>query len=195
MRLGLALVGGAVALLGCAPATTVVLLPQAGGRTGGVNVSTEAGLQSLTVPYQSAQVSSTGAVSVVQLSPTEVMSRYGALLVQAPPAPAHFTLYFETGGAALTDESAAQLADILALARARAGGEIVLTGHTDRVGSAAANDALSLQRAQAIRAQLVAQGFKPELIDAIGRGEREPLVPTADEVAEPRNRRVEVEIR
>ena len=37
--------------------------------------------------------------------------------------------------------------------------------------------------------------FSAELITAYGRGEREPAVPTADEVAEPRNRRAEVIIR
>ena len=66
---------------------------------------------------------------------------------------------------------------------ARAGGEILVVGHTDRQGTVEANDALSLKRAQAIVDLLTAQGFARELITARGRGEREPLVPTADEVA------------
>ena len=70
-----------------------------------------------------------------------------------------------------------------------------MVGHTDRQGTVEANDALSLRRAQAIADLLVAQGFAPELISARGRGEREPLVPTADEVVEPRNRRAEVIVR
>ena len=42
---------------------------------------------------------------------------------------------------------------------------------------------------------LVAAGFPVERMDAVGRGERELIVPTADGVAEPRNRRVEVKLR
>ncbi len=42
---------------------------------------------------------------------------------------------------------------------------------------------------------LKAQGFAGDLVTAYGRGEREPVVPTADEVAESRNRRAEIIIR
>jgi outer membrane protein OmpA-like peptidoglycan-associated protein len=41
----------------------------------------------------------------------------------------------------------------------------------------------------------VRRGIAPDRITTAGRGEREPLVPTADEVAEPRNRRVEISVR
>lgn len=70
-----------------------------------------------------------------------------------------------------------------------------MIGHTDTVGDAAANDRLSLQRAQAIRERLLREGFDPERIVAIGRGEREPAVATGDEVNEPRNRRAELIVR
>jgi OmpA-OmpF porin, OOP family len=46
-----------------------------------------------------------------------------------------------------------------------------------------------------VRAVLIERGFKAELVEAVGRGEREPLVPTDDEVAEPRNRRAEILVR
>ena len=79
--------------------------------------------------------------------------------------------------------------------KARAGGEILVVGHTDRVGSVESNDKLSLQRANAIAALLRSAGLPAELVTAVGRGERQPLVPTPDEVAEPRNRRAEIIIR
>ena len=75
------------------------------------------------------------------------------------------------------------------------GVDVVVFGHTDRQGSDAANDSLSLRRAHAVRTMLVAAGFPVERMDAVGRGERELIVPTADGVAEPRNRRVEVKLR
>ena len=80
-------------------------------------------------------------------------------------------------------------------ARARPGGEIVVTGHTDRQGSVEFNDRLALERAQAIRGLFIARGFPPDRIDAVGRGEREPVVPTDDGVSEPRNRRAEIVVR
>jgi outer membrane protein OmpA-like peptidoglycan-associated protein len=42
---------------------------------------------------------------------------------------------------------------------------------------------------------MIERGFAPDRIDAVGRGEREPVVPTEDEVAEPRNRRADVLVR
>jgi outer membrane protein OmpA-like peptidoglycan-associated protein len=73
--------------------------------------------------------------------------------------------------------------------------EVVVIGHTDAVGSDEHNDRLSLQRAERIRAQLIALGVAPERVQAAGRGKRELLVPTADQVAEARNRRVEIVVR
>ena len=67
--------------------------------------------------------------------------------------------------------------------------------YTDAKGSDAYNDALSLRRAQRIRAELIRLGIDPARIAAEGRGKRELLVPTPDNQAEPRNRRVEVEVR
>ncbi len=70
-----------------------------------------------------------------------------------------------------------------------------MTGHTDRVGGEADNDRLSLQRAEAVRAMLIQRGIQASFLRAVGRGEREPLIPTPDEQPEPRNRRVEVIVR
>jgi OmpA-OmpF porin, OOP family len=71
----------------------------------------------------------------------------------------------------------------------------VVVGHTDRQGSLEYNDGLSLRRAERVRAQLVRIGIAGERIGVAGRGERAPLVPTEDGVAEPRNRRVEIIVR
>jgi outer membrane protein OmpA-like peptidoglycan-associated protein len=73
--------------------------------------------------------------------------------------------------------------------------EVQVTGHTDRVGSLESNDQLSEQRAAAVRDLLSARGLHASLVRVVGRGEREPLVPTPDETPEPRNRRVEILIR
>jgi OOP family OmpA-OmpF porin len=182
-------------LSACAPATRVTLLPQASGASSAVMVSTSQGQQVLTQPYQVAEVSRRGGINSATTSPEAVRAQYPQLLALQPPPPEPFVLQFEPGSALLTAESQAQLPNVIARAQARAGGEIVITGHTDRQGSLEANDRLSLERAGAIRALLIARGFSASLIEAVGRGEREPVVPTEDEVVEPRNRRAEVLVR
>jgi OmpA family len=71
---------------------------------------------------------------------------------------------------------------------------ITVTGHTDTSGSAAYNLELSQRRAEAVASELVRQGVPASEIATIGRGEEDLLVPTADGVREPRNRRVEIVI-
>ena len=73
--------------------------------------------------------------------------------------------------------------------------DVLVVGHTDLVGTHPFNDALSRQRAELIRNELVRLGVAPENIEVVARGKREPIVPPADGVAEPRNRRVEVIVR
>ena len=178
----------------CAPAGRVVLLPQPNASTA-VTVSTASGSAVLDTPYAATSVSDKGELKKASSSESEVKERYPDLLRLQPPAPQRFTLRFLPGTSDLTPESTGELDAIIATARARAGGEIVIIGHTDRQGAADANDALSLRRANAIRDILTGKGFKPELVDAVGRGEREPVVPTEDDVAEPRNRRAEIIVR
>lgn len=194
MRLALApLLAGAL-LAGCAPATRVTLLPQERAQ-GAVEVRSEAASMVLDRPYEQAEVRAGGAIDAAETSAERVQSRYRQLLAVQPAAARSFTLYFESGGTQFTAASQAELETILAQARARPGGEIVIIGHTDRVGSAETNDALSLRRAQATRELLIGRGFDARRIQAVGRGEREPAVATADEVAEPRNRRTDIIVR
>ena len=192
LRLAIAL---AIALLaGCAPATRVVLLPQP-GRSTAVEVSAQEGKTVLASPYAQAEVSQRGQVATDTTDAQNVEKRYGNVLKATPAAALHFTLYFTTGTSELTPESSAELQGILTQATARPGGEIFITGHTDTMGAGPANDALSLKRAQAVRQLVIDRGFEADRVVAAGRGEREPVVPTADEVDEPKNRRVEIEVR
>jgi len=193
MRLALlVLVAG---LQACAPISRVTLLPQDDGRATAVQVQSAAGVVDLTQPYQTAALQRDGRLEAQQSNAEEVSKRHGAVLALPLLPPVRFTLQFEPGTSALTPDSQNQLQGILEQATARAGGEIQVIGHTDRTGSPQANDTLSLQRAQAVRNLLIQRGFEPALVEAIGRGEREPVVPTEANVNEPRNRRAEIIIR
>ena len=194
LRLAIAIALAAALLAGCAPATRVVLLPQP-GRSTAVEVSAQEGKTVLASPYAQAEVSQRGQVATDTTDAQNVEKRYGNVLKATPAAALHFTLYFTTGTSELTPESSAELQGILTQAKARPGGEIFVTGHTDTMGAGPANDALSLKRAQAVRQLVIDRGFDADRVVAAGRGEREPVVPTADEVDEPKNRRVEIEVR
>jgi len=71
---------------------------------------------------------------------------------------------------------------------------VTATGHADRSGTDAYNQALSDRRSQAVKARLVRYGVPANLVSTVGLGESAPLVPTADGVREPQNRRVEIAI-
>ena len=173
----------------------VVILPEAGGKVGTVVVKGDRGETRLDTPYASAQVVQGAPPVRAMLSEGEVGNLFASVLAARPLAPKSFTLYFITGGDEIAPESKPELDAMFAELKRRPAPEVTAIGHTDRVGSDADNDRLSLRRAERVRSDLVKLGISPDSISVAGRGEREPLVPTADNVAEPRNRRVEINVR
>lgn len=181
-------------LAGCV-SERVVLLPSPEGKPSAVVVRDRSGgEQVLNQPY-AATIRRLGMTRPYQDDPEAVNSRYAQTLQARPQVPVSFVLYFESASDRLTQESTAKFSQIRDELAARAAPEIMIIGHTDRLGPAAANDALSLQRALAVRQLLADAGLPTEKLEVAGRGEREPLVATADEVEEARNRRVEINIR
>jgi len=73
--------------------------------------------------------------------------------------------------------------------------QVEVVGHTDTVGDLRTNQRLSLVRAAAIRERLIRDGIEPNAIVTSGRGKLDPIVPTGDQVAEPRNRCVVITVR
>lgn len=184
-----------LAMAGCAtPQGSVVLLPERSGRDSAVVVTQGSKNVELTQPYAAARLTSGGPEGYAS-SAQDVQTRFGAALAAQPAAPAQFTLYFVEGKDEFTDESKRVIDGIFAEIAKRPVPDVIVIGHTDKVGSDAFNDALSRQRAGAVRTALLARGIAPDKIVAVGRGKRESIVPTADGVAEPRNRRVEIQVR
>lgn len=70
--------------------------------------------------------------------------------------------------------------------------QLTVTGHTDTVGSDAYNMRLSRRRAESVAAQLEKDGISSSEIQIVAKGTRDLLVPTADGVHEPQNRRVQI---
>ncbi|HMW55645.1 MAG TPA: OmpA family protein [Accumulibacter sp.] len=185
----------ALSLAACTRLTShVVLLPGPDGRTGALLVTSATGAVVLSEPYTGVDVVD-GKVAPTRTSAAMVSETYGRLLAMQPARPRVHIVYFEFGQSVPTPESQARLPRILAEVSALSAGEAVVIGHADRVGHAEANEQLSWQRANAIRELLVGAGLAREAITVFGRGEREPAVVTADNVPEPRNRRVELKLR
>jgi outer membrane protein OmpA-like peptidoglycan-associated protein len=179
------------------PAGLVVLLPHPEtGEVGGATVSAGEATVELTEAGQGTRVrAGEQPTTPAPVPPAEVGRVFGAALAARAPAPVQFLLYFELGEEQLTRESERSVPDIVEEMRRRPILDITIIGHTDRTGTEEFNMALGMRRAVLVRDLLVAAGVDPALMELASHGEADLLVPTEDEVPEPRNRRVEVMIR
>jgi outer membrane protein OmpA-like peptidoglycan-associated protein len=171
---------------------SVTVLPAPDGHIGTVVVQRGKEQQVLNQAYATSR---SGEDAVVQLSPDKVQQEFGSTLKALPAAPTVFMLYFITGTDELTDESKADLDRILSALKERPVPDVAVIGHTDTVGDLKGNDMLSLLRAETVKGFLVSIGIPAERIHTAGRGKREPIVETGDNVEEPKNRRVEIDVR
>ncbi|HEX4858559.1 MAG TPA: OmpA family protein [Usitatibacteraceae bacterium] len=172
-----------------------VVLPGAEGKAGSVVVRQDSAEHILDKPYAAVQGGASGALAPATTDATQVQGTFAGALGALPGRPASFVLYFIEGRDELTAASQAELKNVLAEIQRRPLPDLAVIGHTDKVGSDSFNDRLSLARAEKIREMLAALGIASERIQVSGRGKREPLVDTADNVAEAKNRRVEISVR
>ncbi|MGH7897729.1 MAG: OmpA family protein [Candidatus Binatia bacterium] len=184
---------GALALAGCYPKSYVVLLPEADGPPGAVEVTGKKGKTLLAEPWKGARLS--GGRDPFDVPQDDVEETFGTAMAAAPTEPARFILYFKSDTSDLTTESRRRLPDILAVLRERPTPEVDVVGHTDTVGPNRYNDRLAIKRAERIRDELLKMGVARNLIEVTSYGELDPLVKTGEGVREQRNRRVEVLVR
>ena len=133
-----------------------------------------------------------------KVAPRKVKATLWTKLTQGFPSPAaRYTLYFVEGTTTLVPDSEAEMGRLFAeiSKRSNNGVSVQITGHTDTVGQDVDNDILSLRRAIEIRGFLAEKGLDLSITRTAGRGERELLEPTADNVSNDHNRRVEVIVR
>ena len=111
-----------------------------------------------------------------------------------PPVPREFIVFFGHNQSNLTDEALVVVRQAAEAAKVTGSASLTLVGHADRSGSTAYNNALSLKRAGSVKDALVSAGVADGSISVNGKGEDDPLVPTADGVREPQNRRVHISL-
>ncbi len=174
----------------------VVLLPDPeDGHVGRIVVSNPKGSAELSSARAYTRVALTQAPRIRTLKESDVNRLFGEVLGTLPPPPRHFTLPFRFDSEELTDEGKRLVQDVLQAVKTFPVPEVVVIGHTDTMGTPQSNEELGLRRANAVRALLVQAGLGESVVDVRSHGEGELLVPTADNVFEPRNRRVEVTVR
>ena len=124
-------------------------------------------------------------------APPPQVEPQGPVLPPAPE-PREFLVFFSFNSATLTPAALATVQQAATAATQLGTANIRIVGHADRAGSPAYNKALSMRRAQAVRKVMVQEGVSGSAITLRGAGESDPLVPTADGVREPQNRRVQI---
>jgi OOP family OmpA-OmpF porin len=183
-----------VAELETAGGELVVLLP--GQDDAAVSVGAGGDNVVLDAPLQAAVSNEAGVAETPQLDARAVEKALSAAAGATPAPFESYLVFFETGGADITADSRDAFESAVSDAQVRGeAARVTVFGHTDTVGSQAVNARVSVRRAAAVAALLVDAGIPAESVGSDSFGETRLLVETADGVAEPRNRRVEIVVR
>src|SRR5262249_26978738 len=150
----------------------VVLLPGEDGQVGSVAVEGKGHTEVLDAPLTSVVVDTRGQVKRSMVDEAQVQETFARALAAQPPKPISFTLYFVYDSTDIVPASQPALDALFTEVASRQAVEVQITGHTDRVGTDAYNDRLSLSRAEAVRDMLIKRGLRASFIRAVGRGKR-----------------------
>ncbi len=182
---------------GCAKETTVVLLADPDGNVGHVTVANDAGSVDITQAFEATVVTGrkTAPTAPEKMSEDKIETDFSMVLSVLPEQPEHFILYFKKQSKQLTDDAKKVIPAILETIEKRKSEDISVIGHADTAGNPQYNLWLSNKRATAVSRLLVKEGVAPVHIKTTFHGEENLLIKTADNVSEPRNRRVEVVVR
>ncbi|ATX80080.1 Outer membrane protein OmpA [Mariprofundus aestuarium] len=178
----------------CREITTVILIPDEDGNVGAISVNAGGKSQTVDQAFHASSVMGSGSAPgpVMAMDEEQVKKQFSAILKAQPPKPARFILYFVSGTSELTEESIALIPQVLKASKEREPAEVSIVGHSDSTGSEKLNLRISSARAKAVEALLRASDSAPGSIYLRFHGENDPLIPTPDNVPEPRNRRVEI---
>ena len=112
-----------------------------------------------------------------------------------PPQPVKtFIVFFDFNKSNLTAEAQNVVSEAVKTAQQAGAVRILVTGHTDTVGSDGYNQALSIRRAETVKDEMVREGMRPDEISTVGKSFHDPLVSTGPGVREPQNRRAVIDL-
>jgi len=101
-------------------------------------------------------------------------------------------LNFDSGTTQLTPDSNQTVTDLISIMKCYPNMTVQLEGHTDNTGDPEANKKLSVDRAEAIKALLVAGGIDGSRITTAGWGQEKPIATNDTEEGKAKNRRTEL---
>ncbi len=101
-------------------------------------------------------------------------------------------VHFSTGSATLAGDSQTVLDQTAQALQSNADWKMRIVGHTDSVGSSAANDQLAGQRATSVMQYLVSHGVDQSRLSIDAKGASEPVSSNTTDAGRAENRRVEL---
>jgi outer membrane protein OmpA-like peptidoglycan-associated protein len=194
MRIFLAAAVTALVLSACTPTSYVVLLENEDGSTGKVIVEGKEGSSTLDSAGQGAALDGSSE-KPFKVEQDTIDNVFAAAISAKPITPVSFMLYFLHDSVEMRTDSEVDLNLALKEMEKRKAADISVIGHADRAGDEEYNHQLALKRASAIADRIRAADVKVADITVTSHGENNPIVPTADGVSEPKNRRVQVTVR
>ena len=105
-----------------------------------------------------------------------------------------YIVFFDFNKSNLTAEAQGVVSEAVKAAKEQGAVRVLVTGHTDTVGSHSYNQALSERRADAVKDEMVREGMNAGDIQTVGKSYDEPLVPTGPGVRQPQNRRAVIDL-
>jgi OmpA-OmpF porin, OOP family len=102
--------------------------------------------------------------------------------------------FFASNNAVVKAAGKAKLDDLVSKVKGINLEVIVAVGHTDSVGKDAANQALSVRRAEAVKAYLVSKGIEKNRVYTEGKGSKQPVADNKTKEGRAKNNRVEIEV-
>lgn len=185
------------ALAACAPQRQAlfVVLPNPDGSAGQITVDDGQNKVVLDHAYAASEIKK-GAATNVDVDSGQVQQIFGTALDAQPIPPKRFVLLFENNTDIMTlDSFRADYARVRDDIKSRPVYQVEVIGYTDTMGTQQYNQKLSLKRAAAIRDRLGKEGVDAKAISIAGRGKLDLAVATADQVPDPKNRRVVIIVR
>jgi outer membrane protein OmpA-like peptidoglycan-associated protein len=105
-----------------------------------------------------------------------------------------FIIFFDFNKSDLTAEALGVVQEAVKTAQSSGMVKVMVTGHTDTVGSDSYNQGLSVRRAEAVKDEMTREGMDGSTIAIEGKSFHDPLVPTGPGVREPQNRRAVIDL-
>ena len=181
-------------LSGCASSgVKVTLLPEENGKVGTISLIDNKGMEHIiNKPYTALEISDNGAIKDSIENEKEISLRYKTLMEVLPKKLQNYYFFFSSGSADLTSEQKKEIQDVAKTIASNTIHQVICIGHSDSTGTPEGNEKVSSDRAKNVANELIANGIKSEIITLEYYGDANPLVKTKQNVANEKNRRVEI---